>query len=160
MQSTPRGGRRLRRDPIRLSGGPRGQGRTSAPTPRNSRFVWYQWKTKMFSVVMWAEHLKVEVDRMQQKLQAAGLHNSLVGILGSWIRDPQSLGRSKKYLLWIVWNFFYADSATALQKQGFTEVIYAADVNILWRLVRFQTTICSKNEIQQPLQAWESGELM
>ena len=57
----------------------------------------------------------------------------------------------------ILWNIFYADSATALQKHGYTEIIYADDLNGFKkysRQVPDATLLEEGKSTQQSLHAW------
>ena len=88
---------------------------------------------------------RVDVDRLRQKLTAKGLHHQWVYVLLSWLRQRAaqvvvSGQYSDKLALnnmvyqgtvWgpSLWNLFFEDARRALNSGGFTEAVYADDLN-------------------------------
>ena len=88
---------------------------------------------------------RVSALRLAQKLRTTGLHEHWVRLLMSWLRDRSahvvvSGANSNEQVLsnmvyqgtvWgpSLWNVYFADVRTATAKCGFTEKVYADDLN-------------------------------
>ena len=88
---------------------------------------------------------RVSCERLCSKLRTLGLHPDVVGFLASWLEDRASqvvLGGSASaaeplqnsvyqgtVLGSPLWNAFYADARHSLRKHGFTETVFADDLN-------------------------------
>ena len=99
---------------------------------------------------------KVRRERLEAKLHAKGIHPSIVAVLSSWLRDrvaqvivggKRSAERVLKNMVYQgtvlgpgLWNLMYEDARWAIQACGFTEVVYADDLNS-WRA--FATRTCN-----------------
>ena len=88
---------------------------------------------------------RVKMERLVEKLRAAGLHPNIVALLDSWLRRRSASvivggASSEEFALFnmvyqgtvlgpILWNVFFQDSKFAIQKSGCEEIIYADDLN-------------------------------
>jgi hypothetical protein len=95
---------------------------------------------------------RVDTQRLTDKLKAAGLEERTVKVVNSWLQPrtgqvvvsgETSVGvplanQVFQGTVWgpPLWNVFFADAAPAVQKAGFTEVIYADDLNAFKRFPR------------------------
>ena len=116
---------------------------------------------------------KVRRERLEAKLRAKGIHPSIIRVLSSWLRDRVAqvvVGgkRSAEYVLKhmvyqgtvlgpALWNLMYEDARLAIAACGFTEVVYADDLNS-WRA--FATRVCNSvllgeaKQCQAQLHSW------
>ena len=88
---------------------------------------------------------KVRRERLVNKLRAAGVHEQIVMLLASWLDERTAEvvvqgQRSDKHALSnmvyqgtvlgpSLWNLMYADAKTPIRHAGFTELVYADDLN-------------------------------
>jgi hypothetical protein len=88
---------------------------------------------------------RVERARLCDKLRTLGLHPDVLGFLESWLEDRESqvvLGGAASFAEALVnsvfqgtvlgpplWNVFFADARRALLKHGFSETVFADDLN-------------------------------
>ena len=88
---------------------------------------------------------RVSAEQLLLKLRSFGLHEDLLGVLRSWLRDRPALvlvgGEQSRRLtlsnmvfqgtVWgpCLWNTFFGDSAWAIRSEGFELVIFADDLN-------------------------------
>ena len=112
-------------------------------------------------------------ERLRSKLAAKGIHEKLVAVLDSWLEDRtasvlvdgQSSDRRKlsnmvfqgTVLGPMCWNAMYADSCVPLRENGFTEVLYADDLNgyrEYERSVDDHVLLASARKCQRDLHSW------
>ena len=88
---------------------------------------------------------RVEVERMVAKLRAAGIHERLVAVFSSWLRQRVARvvvggAESAEFALANMvfqgtvlgptfWNIFFADAAAAVRQTGFLEKVFADDLS-------------------------------
>ena len=88
---------------------------------------------------------RVKADRLILKLTKFGVHSSVLAVLESWLEAREANvvveGQMSKIMelldmvyqgtVWgpPLWNAFYGDARTAVHKCGFTEVVFADDLN-------------------------------
>ena len=119
---------------------------------------------------------RVSSQRVVLKLEALGVHASLVDIIRSWLGARQAhvvvggLQSSPVEMSDMVyqgtvwgpplWNTFFADSSTSVHSCGFTEVKFADDLNTYKRFHRSCSDRCINEELrrcQRELHKWGHG---
>ena len=93
---------------------------------------------------------KVDATRLLAKMEVLGVHQNILPVLASWLRQRRArivvsgASSSEIHMLNMVyqgtvwgpplWNCFYADARKPIATKGFTEVIFADDLNAVKNL--------------------------
>ena len=116
---------------------------------------------------------RVRCDRLLANLKAKGVAEDWVELFGSWLRErPAKVAVNGKFsdemalrnmvfqgTVWgpTLWNVFYEDAAKPVRKSGFTEVVYADDLNAykeVERTVRNTEALKGAKACQTELHTW------
>ena len=116
---------------------------------------------------------RVNRERLEAKLAAKGVHPKLCAVFGSWLQErrsvvvvagAQSAGRELLDMVFQgtvtgppLWNVFYEDSRTPVRNSGYTEVVYADDLNAFKEYplsAQTETMLAGGRDCQRQLHAW------